>query len=307
MQTGSVLIFFKEEQVDENRPTPSLRADLELLEFSGSTWLSSALHYGRIEDSDVDEWILPNTPDSMRPTQHFPQISQPRPRKLLPPTALGGKLTPPSDPERAYSGIDPRAPPRMKQVADLALPDRFHTPPPSRRNQGIRNPTHEIWFTAPNTIKTPQEQRLHHVAIRNFLAILHGKPIVGADFYEMLETLQREIQIMYDIDGHHQSRFASRDRSVRMITEHIEKHHLDDVRNNIQQALGLLAWSEQEDVRWRQGYLESFVHLAGALTPQVEELEEFKRLSVVTRRNLGLTSKTLQLRVMEAEEKLGSF
>ncbi len=287
---------------------PSLRADLEVLEYSGSTWLSSALHYGKIEDSDVDEWSLPRSPDSLKPPQYFPsQSSQPGPRKLLTPSASGGKLPSNFDQSRGYTSIDPRAPSRAKQISDLAVPDRIHTPPPNKRRPSIRHPTHEIWFTAPNTVKTPQGQRLHHVAIRNFLALLHGKPIVGADFYEMLDTLQREIQIMYDIDGHSQSAYTSRDRSVRMITECIEKHHLDDVRNNVRQALGLLAWSEQEDVKWRQGYLESFVHLAGALTPQVEDLEEFKRLSVITRRNLGLTSKTLQLRVMEAEEKLAAF
>ena len=37
MQHGSVLIYFKEEQVDEDRPVPSIRADLEVLQNSGST------------------------------------------------------------------------------------------------------------------------------------------------------------------------------------------------------------------------------------------------------------------------------
>jgi hypothetical protein len=72
-------------------------------------------------------------------------------------------------------------------------------------------------------------------------------------------------------------------------------------------VISLLAWAEQDNVRWRQGYLESFVHLAGILNPQIEELPDFKRLSIATRRNLVIAAKTLKLRVMEAEEKLNAF
>jgi hypothetical protein len=43
------------------------------------------------------------------------------------------------------------------------------------------------------------------------------------------------------------------------------------------------------------------------MIPELEEVPEFKRLSVVTRRNLGIAAKTLQLRKMEAEEKLATF
>ncbi|KAF1964826.1 hypothetical protein BU23DRAFT_397049, partial [Bimuria novae-zelandiae CBS 107.79] len=123
----------------------------------------------------------------------------------------------------------------------------------------------------------------------------------------MLATLQPEIEVMYDLDHNEYSRLTSRERSVQMITNYLTEHKLDDVRNSIKQAISLLAWAEQDNVRWRQGYLESFVHLAGVLNPQIEELPDFKRLSVATRRNLGIAAKTLQLRVMEAEEKLATF
>ena len=92
-----------------------------------------------------------------------------------------------------------------------------------------------------------------------------------------------------------------------MITNYLGQHGLDDVRTSIKSAMCLLAWAEQDNVRWRQGYLETFVHLSGVMIPQLEEVKEFKRLSVVTRRNLGMAAKTLKLRVMEAEEKLATF
>jgi hypothetical protein len=122
----------------------------------------------------------------------------------------------------------------------------------------------------------------------------------------MLTTLQPEIQVMYDLDHDNHSR-TSRERSVGMIIKYLSERKLDDVRNSMKTALGLLAWAEQDNVKWRQGYLESFVHIAGVLSPQMEDHPDFKRLSIVTRRNLGIAAKSLQLNVMEAEEKLSAF
>jgi hypothetical protein len=305
MQHGSVLIYFKEEQADEDRPIPSIRADLDVLQNSGSTWLSNALLYSQIDDNDVDDWALSETASS--PSQPFsPNFPQPAQRRMLGPTSPGGRSPPPFDIDQSHTSIDSRATSRAYHPSEASHARYANSPPPFQ--QGFqRNPTHEIWFTAPDTVKTPQAQRLHHVAIRNFLAMLHGKPIVGSDVYDMLSTLQPQIHVMYDLDTDARSGMTARERSVQMITEYLGRYGIDDLRNNIRRALGLLAWAEQDTVKWRQGYLESFVHLAGVMTPDIEDHPDFKRLSVVTRRNLGLAAKTLQLRVMEAEEKLSSF
>jgi hypothetical protein len=305
MQNGSVLIYFKEEQVDEDHPIPSIRAELEVLQNSGSTWLSNALLYGQIDDNDVDDWALSESPSS--PSHQFsPNYPQPSQRRMLGPTSPGGMSPPAFDIEHSYISMELRATSRAHHLSGANRVGRPNSPPPFRQTSQ-RNPTHEIWFTAPKKVKTPQGQRLHHVAVRNFLAMLHGKPIVGADIFDMLSTLQPEIQVMYDLDTDAQSRMTPRERSVQMITNYLGKLGLDDIRNNPRRALGLLAWAEQDNIRWRQGYLESFVHLAGVISQEIEHHADFKRLSVVTRRNLGLAGKTLQLRVMEAEEKLSSF
>jgi hypothetical protein len=307
MQNGTVLIYFKEEQIDDDRPLPSIRADLAVLQKSGSAWLNNALAYGQIDNNVVDDWDLSYDSQYQTSSRHFsPNFSPPRQDRMLGPTSPGGRSPPPFDIDQAKTGIDSRSGSRLHYASDVMVMDRSNSPPPFRRSVQ-RDPTHEIWFTAPNTIRTPQGQRLHHVAIRNFLAMLHGKAIVGADLFEMLNTLQPEIQVMYDLDSGAQSQMTPRERSVQLITNYLGQHGLVDVRNNVRHALGILAWSEQENVKWRQGYLESFVHLVGTMTPQMEELADFKRLSIVTRRNLGLASKTLQLHVMEAEEKLAGF
>lgn len=298
MHNGSVLIYFKEEQLDEDHPVPSIRAELDVLQSSGSSWLNNALLMGRL-DEDEDDWALTAVDDLMAPSQQYAHD-----RRMLGPTALGGMSPPPLDIDYASLRAPSRTASRTPQNHAIG---RERSPSSALlRQNNQRNPTHEIWFTAPSELRTLQAQRLHHVAIRNFLAILHGKPIVGADIFDMLSTLQTQIQVMYDLDIDNRSTTPA-ERSVHMITNYVGQYGIDNVRNNIRHALALLAWAEQDSVKWRQGYLECFTHLAGAMTPQIEDTPEFKRLSIVTRRNLGIAAKTLQLRVMEAEEKLASF
>jgi hypothetical protein len=305
MSTGSVHIYFKEEQMNNEHPLPSIRAELDVLENSGSTWLRETLQYSRI-DEDEDDWNLPPMSEgSTSPQYHSHYESQTRHQRMLGPTSPGGRSPPPFDIDQSYDGISTRAESRLDQFSDVGRSRQSIADAAFGRSTEVL-PTHKIWFTAPENIKTAQGQRLHHVAIRNFLAMLHGKPIVGADLFDMLSTLQPQIEDMYKFDDT-QSRMTARDRSIQMITNYLGQNAIDDVRSSIKSAMCLLAWSEQENVKWRQGYLENFVHLAGVMIPELEEVPEFKRLSVVTRRNLGIAAKTLQLRKMEAEEKLASF
>jgi hypothetical protein len=129
---------------------------------------------------------------------------------------------------------------------------------------------------------------------------------VGADVFDMLSTLQTQIQVMYGLDFDERLATAA-ERSAPVVTKYLSQYGVDDVRNDVRHALSLLAWAEQDCVKWRAGYLECFVHLTGAMTLQTEDTPEFRRLSIATRRNLGIAAKTLQLRVMEAEEKLAAF
>jgi hypothetical protein len=306
MSNGSVYIYFKEEQVDDEHPLPSIRAKLDVLENSGSPWLRNALLYMRNVDHD-DDWALPNNSGSSIPSYYDSHHDdQPRHPRMLGPTSPGGRTPPPFDIDHSYDGMSTRAASRLDEISDFGRSPQSHMSPPFQRALEDR-PTHKIWFTAPEHIKTAQEQRMHHLAIRNFLAILHGKSIVGADLFDMLNTLQPQIEDMYTDFDNPQPKVTARDQSIQMITNYLGQNGVDDVRSSIKSAMCLLAWSEQEKVKWRQGYLESFVHLAGVMIPELEEVPEFKRISIVTRRNLGIAAKALQLRVMEAEEKLATF
>ena len=81
MHNGSVLVYFKEEQLDDGQPVPSIRAELDVIRSSGSTWLNNALMMGRL-DEDEDDWTSAAIDEFMVPTGHG--------RRLLAPISLGG-------------------------------------------------------------------------------------------------------------------------------------------------------------------------------------------------------------------------
>lgn len=162
--------------------------------------------------------------------------------------------------------------------------------------------THEIWFPCPPYIKTAEAQRRHNLATRNFFALLYNKPVVGADFYEMVHDLQAIIDTFYELDNNGNTKLGAL-----VIARYLSERRLDDVRGNLNAALGLLAWSEHDIVRWQQGYLEAFVHCAGMMGPTVADSMQFKRLSTVTRLNLANATNALRLRVLDAEDKLAAF
>lgn len=161
--------------------------------------------------------------------------------------------------------------------------------------------THELWFVLPKGSDSEAERR-RKLAIRNVLSVIHGGSIVGHDFTRTLCDIH-EIMVTF-------SKNASGDTtkaSSKLIIEYLQSKRLDDVRNDIRRALCLLGWSEQTSVQWELGYLESFVHAAGMMSPEITEMPEYKRLSHITRTNLYNAFSGMQLVAMEVEDKLKDF
>lgn len=100
---------------------------------------------------------------------------------------------------------------------------------------------------------------------------------------------------------------SERWNSAQVMVQYISQMKLDDVRGNISHALGLLAWSEQPNVLWDAGYLEAFVHCVGMTTQETLKAREYRNLSQVTRHKLQNAYNAMQLRLIEAEERLSRF
>jgi hypothetical protein len=192
---GDCLIFFSEETSDDN-PRPMLRVHKGVLEQARSTFMINLLRYGEIVHEDDD-----TPPSSAGPT------SPPTSQWPLTPTSLGnldqllsentGRLglksprvpeTPkygsdrdtwstsdqtlfsPGDRERPRTGVSGAKMPMsgvgtaVQSPAESLYGDQHH--------DGAIEITHEIWFRAPSHIKRPDIQRRHHMATRNYIALL---------------------------------------------------------------------------------------------------------------------------------------
>ncbi|KAL1643109.1 hypothetical protein SLS58_005078 [Diplodia intermedia] len=315
MPSGDCLVYFGEDSGSHNEARPMLRVHVEKLQEARSSFLSNLVTYGEV---DQEEYSPPPSvagsttsppaypltssnlgyldEDTISPVRDTSDRGMMSPTRQLAPQSLRSS-------ESAYGG---------KPVFRNPHLSAFPTPPRSRTQSDVASSadlsnqeveiTHEIWFPAPSYIKTPHAQRRHHLATRNFLALLYNKPIAGTDLFETLSELQMVMDIMYELNEPNR-----RPNVAAIIVDYVVGRRLDDVRGSLTNALSLLAWSEKLDVGWEQGYLESYVHVVGMMTRSTFERPEFKRLSPVTRHNLEKAYNGMQIKILNAEEKLSIF
>ncbi|TID22708.1 hypothetical protein E6O75_ATG01882 [Venturia nashicola] len=319
---GDCLIFFSEE-TDEEDPRPMLRVHTSMLEQARSTFMINLLKYGEIVLEE--EQFTPLSPQDTEDNPQWPLnstslgnldelVSEDRP-----PVGYSDDLRPPQTPnlrspnrdtwstsdQTVWSpgGSNPagggRGPLQAAEHETAAGSDLGHVQQNSPAPVEI---THEIWFRAPSHIKRTDIQRRHHMATRNYLALLYGLPIIGNDFYEMLSDLQNVMDTYYELNEP-----SERWNSAQVLVQFVTQMQLDDVRGNIKHALGLLAWSEQSNVMWDAGYLEGFVHCVGMMTQETLKMREYRSLSQITRHKLQNANNAMQLRLIEAEERLSHF
>ncbi|KAF2437034.1 hypothetical protein EJ08DRAFT_655180 [Tothia fuscella] len=326
MADGNCLIFFSEE-TDEEDPRPMLRVHSSMLESARSTFMINLLKYGEIvpeeepatagrTQSSASLWPLNSkslgnldellSDSHSRPNQHDNDFRPPRTAETSTrdtwSTSDHTAWSPGNHEQRNRDGSF-RIPPSVADsvtVVSGAGSDIGDTP--SGTPGGPVEITHEIWFRAPSHIKRPDIQRRHHMATRNYLALLYGLPIIGNDFYEMMSDLQNVMDTYYELNEP-----SERWNSAQVMVQYLSQLQLDDVRGNLPHALGLLAWSEQPNVLWDAGYLEGFVHAVGMMTQQTLKIREYRNLTQVTRHKLQNTYNAMQLKLIEAEERLNRF
>jgi hypothetical protein len=337
MADGNCLIFFSEE-TDEEDPRAMLRVHSRMLEQARSTFMINLLKYGEI----VPEEEEPANSRSRSRSQgsHWPLTSQTLGNldELLSnaPRGRGQQLDEPMIPQtpndrthrdtwstsdrtfyspgshgndgRSRIGVNSGLIPSSVAESVTAVSDTGSDIGEEEDHGSAGVPsgpseiTHEIWFRAPSHIKRPDIQRRHHMATRNYLALLYGLPIIGNDFYEMMSDLQNVMDTYYELNEP-----SERWNSAQVMVQYLTQTQLDDVRGNLPHALGMLAWSEQSNVLWDAGYLEGFVHSVGMMTQQTTKSPEYRNLSQVTRHKLQNTYNAMQLRLIEAEERLSRF
>ncbi|KAK1512261.1 uncharacterized protein CCOS01_14501 [Colletotrichum costaricense] len=155
--------------------------------------------------------------------------------------------------------------------------------------------SYEMYFPTPANM-TKTEQLRSHITTRNVFALLYHASLVGLTLHQALSDLHMRLDAYMPPDAD----------NVGMILNYLSARGIDDVRNDPETAVSLLAWSEGSAVRWEEGWRESFLHCAGMYS-QLETCADFKDLTPITRALLERACLETQLRVQAAEERLVEF
>lgn len=154
---------------------------------------------------------------------------------------------------------------------------------------------YEIHFPAPSDASRLDILR-HHITTRNFFALLLAKPLVGLTFYQALIDLHQRLMLY----------IPQEPNCALIIIKCLMENSLHNVSNDPAAAAGLLAWSEDEEVCWQEGWREGFVHCSG-MYGQLKDLPEFRDVSHTSRALLERAHLERQVRLQEVEDRLITF
>lgn len=154
---------------------------------------------------------------------------------------------------------------------------------------------HEIHFPAPDNASRSDLLR-HHITTRNLFAFLLDRPLIGLTYYQALTDLHERLLLYMspEVD------------CTRLLIQYLTKNDLHNVSNDPAAAAGLLAWSENEERRWREGWREAFVHCVG-MYPDLRGLPEIRDISRSSRTLLDRSHCELEARVEACESRLLTF
>ncbi|KAH8816581.1 hypothetical protein F5884DRAFT_665222, partial [Xylogone sp. PMI_703] len=171
------------------------------------------------------------------------------------------------------------------------------TPPVSEYSVGVYDGqvSYEIFFPAPSGL-TKSETLRYHVTTRNVFALLFHASLVGLNLYQALNDLHERLD----------SYMPPETDNAQLIIDYLIGRGIDDVRNSPAAAAALLAWSEGPEVRWEEGWRESYIHTAG-LYNKFDGVTEFRYLTPITKALLERSSLEIQVRVNAAEDRLANF
>ena len=167
--------------------------------------------------------------------------------------------------------------------------------PPRADNQGGTRIQYEIHFPAPDGLSRMDLLRYHN-ATRNFLALLKDKPLVGMTYFQALMDLFERVKLYMPTDCN----------PCELLIKYLLSNHLHNIVNDPGAAAGLLAWSEDVEVRWQEGWREAFVHCTG-MYAQVQRRPEYRDISNTTCVLLNHAHLELQARIQEVEHRLSTF
>ncbi|KAL9053603.1 MAG: hypothetical protein Q9206_003870 [Seirophora lacunosa] len=153
----------------------------------------------------------------------------------------------------------------------------------------------EIHFPAPDNASRIDILR-HHITTRNLFAFLFDRPLIGLTYYQALTDLHERL-MLYMPPGVD---------CTQLLIRYLTNNRLHNVSNDPAAAAGLLAWSENQAVRWLEGWREAFVHCVG-MYHDLRVLPDMRDISQVSRALLDRSQLELQARIETCESRLSAF
>lgn len=200
---------------------------------------------------------------------------------------------------------------------------------------------YRLYFPAPARLDNVMRHR-HHLATRNFFAVLCNQSLVGITFGQSLtDLLERteqylsststqycigdrpvsDIEAFFNSGTHTMQRQSSPTASInalRLILGYLQTREFDDVRNWPEGAAGLVVFSERaakllgsnpslyETERLEGLWREGFVHCTGLLS-SLQLLPEWRDISPITKALIDRASLEIQVRVSNADARMSGF
>jgi len=138
----------------------------------------------------------------------------------------------------------------------------------------------------------------YNLAIRNFIATIIRKPLVGPTLVSALEDLQ--------IIAKHIFKLQHRpEKAAEFVRSYVEELNLDNFANRPADIGKFLAWTEK--VRWSRGFVETFAHCVGMLNCGVLDHESLDALSPTTRALLEHSCTHMHYRLSSVEILMAEF
>ncbi len=203
--------------------------------------------------------------------------------------------------EANYFGMPPSpvSSPGMRSVQPVRQGYQY-TPPVSDGGTTVYDGydgqiSYEISFPTPIN-QSQMENVRYNITTRNVFAILYQASLVGFNL----------VQALNDVVERLRSYMSEHVDVANMVVEYIVTRGFDDVRDNPSMTAALLAWSENRDVYWEDGYREAFVHCAG-MYDQVEATPEYKYISHYSKALVERGNLKMSVRVRDCELRLAEF
>ena len=166
-----------------------------------------------------------------------------------------------------------------------------------RAPEGIQ---YELYVPWPGA-ETGIHSTIWHITTRNYFAVMYdASALVGTTLHEAMTKLYERITLYPDYLAKDVGKMA-------WISNYIVTHKFDDVRNNPSYAASLLAFSEMQDVQWREGYIEAFVHCVGMLDLGLQTIPEWRYITPHTKMFLQNANLEIEERIHRAQNWFLSF